>query len=136
MLLLEPVCTLCVVRMTMGADGGAVGGTAGPIRGVPSQRFHQPALCTVLCRARLPGGPRPAKRDAHPVQPTNHGRRSVAPLSLAAGLWVFVLQDCTQPRKRECLHMGPDRKDLGWTKFDDWSHSRCSGARASLCAGG
>lgn len=34
---------------------------------------------------------------------------------------------CTEPRKRPCLTMGPDRRDADPTGRHDWSHSRCSG---------
>jgi len=35
--------------------------------------------------------------------------------------------DCTEPRKRPCWRMGPDRRDLGWLEYEEWSHSRCAG---------
>ncbi|EFJ51205.1 acetylglucosaminyltransferase [Volvox carteri f. nagariensis] len=35
--------------------------------------------------------------------------------------------DCSQPRKRPCWRMGPDKRDLGWHNYTEWSHSRCAG---------
>jgi hypothetical protein len=35
--------------------------------------------------------------------------------------------DCSSPRKRPCWRMGEDKRDLGWTKYHEWSHSRCAG---------
>ena len=36
--------------------------------------------------------------------------------------------DCSQPRKRPCWRMGADKRDEGWHKYPEWSHSRCAGA--------
>ena len=36
-------------------------------------------------------------------------------------------EDCSAPRKRPCWRMGEDKRDLGWTKYHEWSHSRCAG---------
>ncbi|KAG2424765.1 hypothetical protein HXX76_014189 [Chlamydomonas incerta] len=35
--------------------------------------------------------------------------------------------DCSQPRKRPCWRMGADKRDEGWHKYPEWSHSRCAG---------
>ena len=35
--------------------------------------------------------------------------------------------DCSLPRKRPCWRMGTDKRDEGWHKFTEWSHSRCAG---------
>ncbi|GAX75781.1 hypothetical protein CEUSTIGMA_g3224.t1 [Chlamydomonas eustigma] len=35
--------------------------------------------------------------------------------------------DCSEERKRPCWRMGPDKRDLDWIKYPEWSHSRCAG---------
>ena len=35
--------------------------------------------------------------------------------------------DCSEPRTRPCWRMGKDKRDKNWTKWRDWSHSRCAG---------
>ncbi|GIL69673.1 hypothetical protein Vretifemale_506 [Volvox reticuliferus] len=36
-------------------------------------------------------------------------------------------EDCSQPRKRPCHHMGTGKRDAGWHNLTAWSHTRCAG---------
>ena len=35
--------------------------------------------------------------------------------------------DCATERQRPCVRMGADKRDESWTKYPEWSHSRCAG---------